>query len=93
MNQPILSLVYTCPDNICWVNDKAVIIVVNKHTQQTYLLRGIEFVIWDWLMLGNTYARLVQLIASLLAISLPQAKQQLHHQLQIWQQNGLLEKS
>jgi hypothetical protein len=93
MNQPIGPLVYTCPDNICWVNDKAVIIIVNKHTQQTFLLRGIEFVIWDWLMLGNTFVRIVQVIADSLAIPLPQAKQQLHQQLQIWQQNGLLEKS
>ena len=90
MNSPETTLVYACPDSIYWVKDSTRIIVVDEQSRQVQLLTGVETAVWDWLMLGYDYSRLAGLTAVLLDIPLTQAKQHLHHQLQAWQQRGLL---
>jgi hypothetical protein len=90
MNAHKTSLVYTCPDHIRWVKESTGIIVVDEQTQQAHHLAGAETAVWDWLMLGYAYSRMVRLTAVLLDIPFPQAKQHLHRQLQTWQRRGLL---
>lgn len=84
------TLIYTCPDHIYWAKDSAGIVVIDERSQKAHRFTGVETAVWDWLMLGYTDSQVAQFTAVLLDIPLPQAHHHLYHQLQAWQQRGLL---
>lgn len=83
---------YFCPPHIRWAYDAACILVVNEQTRQAHMLVAEEAAIWDWLMLGYSYAQLIQFIAASSDLPTVQAENHLRQQLQTWQESGLLQK-
>ncbi|MBX3056317.1 MAG: hypothetical protein KF770_07590 [Anaerolineae bacterium] len=82
---------YYCPPHIYWAYDAACTLVVNEQTGQAHRLFGQEAAVWDWLILGYPFARLVQFIAAYANLPTPQAERCLRRLLAAWQTDGLLQ--
>ncbi|HRQ42017.1 MAG TPA: hypothetical protein PLD25_29205 [Chloroflexota bacterium] len=93
MAEPDAPQIFLCPPHIRWAYESAHILVVNEATGQAHLLVGEEAAIWDWLMLGYSYARIKQFIAASTDRPTPQAEYHLRQQLAAWQERGLLQKA
>jgi len=82
--------VLSCAPDILWVRDADQVLAIDPETDQAWSLRGIEAALWDWLVMGYPYARLVHLVS--LALGVPQdvAEQETLGHLSRWESQGLL---
>jgi hypothetical protein len=60
---------YRCSPTIVWVKDANQILLVNQKTDHSRFLRDVEATVWDWLILGYSYAKITQMLALMLNIS------------------------
>lgn len=81
---------YACPKGTESVRDTNQTLVVDAQHGRTWMLRGEEAVIWDWLMLAYPYARMVKTMAALRHITAVEAEERLLGWLGRWRDAGLL---
>lgn len=86
-----MTTIYTCPTHLYWADTPPFIHLVDESRQQTYQLDGPEAVIWQWVMLGFRYSRLLPLVAALLHLPQSTAEHQLRGLLAHWHAAGWLE--
>jgi hypothetical protein len=85
------KVVLTCPDDIFWVKDVNQMIIVNRQSGETQILRGVEASVWGWLTLCYSYPKMVHLVSALLVVPSGEAEEQLVEILKKWLTAGLLE--
>lgn len=85
------QLVYRCAPTLVWVRDEGHVIVVDAQNARSWLLDGIEAAIWDWVTMGYSYPRIVNLASLILKGSQAQAETQLEETLHRWHRAGLVQ--
>jgi hypothetical protein len=91
MSQSDSSITLTFPATIHWVKDSGQIIVVDEKKSGTWILHGFEAVIWDYLMLGCSYHKLMETISTLLDLPVQEAEEKVVTCIRTWKASGLLE--
>lgn len=81
---------YALPSHIRWVQDIDRVIVVDDLTGRGYEFRGVGAVVWSWLPLAYSNAKLAQFLAPLLDAPMPEAAARLREMLEGWRAQGLL---
>jgi hypothetical protein len=76
--------------DVRWVRDANSTIIIKHDTRQVIRLVGSAAVVWDWLNLGYSFAKIVPMLALMQAVSETQAEQHLRAFLADWQLTGLL---
>ena len=78
-------------EGVSWVKDSSQIIVIDIVHQKAHQLQGAEMAVWDWLMLGYSFARIARMAAEMQNLPLKQAENSLARMIQGWCEAGLLE--
>ena len=84
------ALVRFCVRDINWVRDDDITLLVNEQSGQTFVLKGLEAAIWDWLIMHFSYTKITDLLGASLEFSTVQAELYLNTILNQWVENGLL---
>ena len=90
MRQDYAGVVLSCANPIYWVQETDHVLVVDETHQKTYILSGVEGALWNWLVLAYPYNKVVDLLATLLGLSIPTAEVHMHTILRKWLDAGLL---
>ncbi|MGD1992490.1 MAG: hypothetical protein PVI59_04775 [Anaerolineae bacterium] len=75
---------------IAWVRDAGRTLLVDQMTGASLLLQGAEAVIWDLVVAGHSYDRLIPMLAAILSLSEEKARIALVGALAVWQEKGFL---
>ncbi len=84
-------LTYRCSPSIVWVKDAEQTLVVDRETEQSWVLCDVEAVVWDLLAVGYSYHRIVPLLSLILSLSVDEAGHTLAGVLQKWQDAGIVQ--
>ena len=79
-----------CVCGIHWVKDIDKTLLINVQHGKTFILRGLESTVWDWITLNFPYGKIAQLLATMLESTLSEAEARLKMILHQWVENGLL---
>lgn len=88
-----LPVVYCCSPTIVWVRDAGQILLVDRETEQSWSLHDAEGVIWDLLMVGYSYEKIIQMLSLTLSLSVEQADRILSNVLRNWRDAGIVQVS
>jgi hypothetical protein len=91
MSKSDSSITLTCPATIQWVKDSGQIVVVDEKKSGTWILHGFEAAVWDYLMLGYSYPKLIETLSTLLGLPSQEAEEKVAASIRAWQASGLLE--
>ncbi|NWJ47021.1 MAG: hypothetical protein HXX08_14255 [Chloroflexi bacterium] len=92
MKNAVGELILISPKTIQWVQDSEEVLVVNEQCNESHSLRGVEAAVWNCLVLGYSYADLLELLANLLDLPKSEAATNLNGWLEKWQRVSLLQK-
>ena len=82
---------YRCVRTIVWVKDAEQTILIEERTKRSWILRGEEAAIWDWLSLNYRSERIIHLLSVLSGASTEEARRALLDILQGWETAGILQ--
>lgn len=82
---------YRCLPTIVWVKDTEQTLLIEKGGKRSWILRGEEAAIWDWLTLNHRSERIVHLLSVLSGASAEEARKALVAILQGWEKAGILQ--
>ena len=83
---------YRFPDDLCWVNDKGRIVVINEKTNISFELNGAEGIFWRLLQQEISFSRTVVLFSDILSVTQSEGETKTGIILKTWFESGLLEK-
>jgi len=86
-------LIYRCSPAIVWVRDAGQILLVDREAEQSWSLHDAEAVIWDLLMGGYSYEKIVQMLSLTLSFSVEQADRTLSNVLRNWRDADIVQVS
>lgn len=84
-------LVYRCSPSIAWVRDANQTLVVDRETEQSWILHGVEAIVWDLLTVGYSYQSMVSMLSLTLSTSAEEAERTLAGVLEEWQGDGIVQ--
>lgn len=87
------ALLYHCSPAIVWVKDAGQTLLVDRETGQSWLLHNMEAVIWDLLIVGYPYEKIIQMISLVLSLSEERVEHTLSGVLRTWQKAGIIHPS
>jgi hypothetical protein len=73
-----------------WVKDAGQTLLVDRETGQSWLLYDAEAMIWDLLIVGYPYEKIIQMISLVLSLSEERAEHTLSGVLRTWQKAGII---
>lgn len=79
-----------CVRDMNWVRDDEMTLLVNEQSGQTFVLKGLEAAIWDWLSMQFSYTKITGLLEVVSELSTVEAEFYLNTILNQWVENGLL---
>ena len=82
---------YRCVPTIVWVKDAEQTILIEEAGNHSWILRGEEAAIWDWLTLNHPSERIVHFLSVLSGISTEEAGKALLVILQGWEKAGIVQ--
>ena len=82
---------YRCVPTIVWVKDAEQTILVEEEARRSWILRGEEAAIWDWLTLNQSAERIVRFLSVLSGTSVEEARKALATILQGWEKAGVVQ--
>jgi hypothetical protein len=82
--------VYHCSPAIVWVQDADRVLLIDRDTGQSWVLRDVEAAIWDWLRGGYTHDKIVQMLSLTFSGSVEEAERALHDVLESWRDAGIV---
>jgi hypothetical protein len=91
MNKSASSITLTYPSTIHWVKDSGQIVVVDEKKSSTWILHGFDAAVWDYLMLGYSYPKLIETLYTLLDVPIQEVEEKVAVCIRTWQAGGLLE--
>ncbi|MHC1770574.1 MAG: hypothetical protein AB9907_02355 [Flexilinea sp.] len=83
---------YRFPDDLCWVNDKGRIVVINEKTNISFELNGAEGILWRLLQQEMSFSQAVVLFSDILSVPQSEGEAKTGIILKTWFESGLLEK-
>jgi hypothetical protein len=83
------ALAYHCAPSLVWVKDAGQTILVGKE-DHTWIIDGVEALIWDLLTLNYSFDRLARFLSVMLEIPFKEAKRTLEAVLHRWNQVGIV---
>lgn len=87
------ALLYYCSPTVLWVKDTSQTLLVDREAGQSWLLHDVEAVIWDLLIVGYPYEKIIQMISLALSLSEEKAGHTLSDVLRTWQKAGIIKPS
>ena len=72
------------------VRDIDMTLLVNDQNGKSFILRGLEATIWDWLTLNYSYNKIVGLLATIFDLPICKTEFRLNSILREWVEKGLL---
>ncbi len=82
---------YRCVPTIVWVKDAEQTILIEEDAKRSWILRGEEVAIWDWLTLNHPAERIVRFLSVLSGTSVEEARKALVTILQRWEKAGVVQ--
>ncbi len=82
---------YRCVPTIVWVKDAEQTILIEEAGKHSWILRGEEAAIWDWLTLSHPSERIVRFLSVLSGTSTGEAREALLAILQGWEKAEILQ--
>ena len=82
---------YRCVPTIVWVKDAGQTILIEEAAKHSWILRGGEAAIWDWLTLNHPSERVIDFLAVLSGTSTEEARKALLATLQGWEKAGIVQ--
>ena len=82
---------YRCVPTIVWVKDAEQTILVEEEARRSWILRGTEAAIWDWLTLDHPSAGIVRFLSVLSGTSMEESRKALLAVLQGWEEAGIVQ--
>lgn len=86
-------LVYRCSPAIAWVRDADQTLLVDRETAQSWSLHNPDALIWDLLVVGYSYEKIVQMLCLILSLSMAEAEHTLSDVLGNWRATGIVQVS
>ena len=86
-------LIYHCSPSTIWVKDADQTLVVDRELGQSWVLRGVEAVIWDLLRVGYSYRKIVPTLSLILSLSVEEAEYTLAGVLRKWRDASIVQVS
>jgi len=90
VSAPRFREVLISPASVSWIKDREQIIVMDEQRQEIFVLRGVEAVVWDCLVLTYPYSKIVRSLTVMLEVSSEEAEKRLWTIFQKWIRAGLL---
>jgi len=85
------TLVYRCSPAIVWVSDAGQALLVDREAAQFWLLHLPDAAIWDWLVAGYSYEKIVRMLGLILSLSTAEAERTLVRVLENWRDAGIIQ--
>lgn len=82
---------YCCVPTIVWVKDAEQTILIETVGKRSWIIRGMEAAIWDWLTLNHPAERVVRFLSALSGTSTEEARKVLSSILQGWEKAGIVQ--
>jgi hypothetical protein len=82
---------YRCVPTIVWVKDAEQTLVIEEAGKHSWILRGEEAAVWDWLTLNHPSERIVRTLSVLSGTSTEEARRALLAILQEWEKAGIVQ--
>lgn len=82
---------YRCAPTVVWVKDAGQTILVEEAGRNSWILRGEEAAIWDWLTLNHPFERIVRFLSVISGTSADEARKALLAILQRWEKAGIVQ--
>lgn len=82
---------YRCVSDIVWVKDAEQTILIEKAGKHSWIIRGKEAAIWDWLTLNHPSERIVRFLSVLSGTSTEETRKALAATLQGWEKAGIVQ--
>jgi hypothetical protein len=83
--------VYQCAPGITWLRDADHMLLVEEERGQSWLMRGTQAAVWDFLTLAYPYQKIVRFLSLLLRVPIEEAEVTLLCLLCDWQAAGILQ--
>jgi hypothetical protein len=81
---------YCCVPTIVWVKDAEQTILIEEEGKRSWIIRGEEAAIWDWLTYNHPSERIVRFLSVLSGTSAEEARQALSAILRGWEKAGIV---
>jgi len=90
MNNAMQERKILLTSDLHWARDLDRTILVSDESGRSFILRGLEAIVWSWLTLAFPYSKIASLLSTILESPISEAEFRLNVILRQWVENGLL---